>query len=139
MPTGPENLGRRNRRLAGFALGFAAAVALGIAIASLAPRLPEAVRGTLGLASDMSVTTSGTGPASDEAAQRKRSAAANDETPAVVRLTGSQIEIAGIELVPVRDGTLVRRIIVPGTIVPNANRIARVSVKLSATVAELRK
>ena len=29
--------------------------------------------------------------------------------------------------------------LVPGTVVPNADRIARVSVKLSATVAELRK
>jgi cobalt-zinc-cadmium efflux system membrane fusion protein len=39
----------------------------------------------------------------------------------------------------VQDGTLSRRIVVPGTIVPHADRIARVSVKLSATVAELRK
>ena len=38
-----------------------------------------------------------------------------------------------------QGGTLAHRITVPGTIVPNANRIARVSVKLSATVAELRK
>ena len=38
-----------------------------------------------------------------------------------------------------QDGTLSRRIIVPGTIVPNPDRIAHVSVKLSATVTELRK
>ena len=31
------------------------------------------------------------------------------------------------------------RIIVPGTIVPNADRIAQVSVKLSGTIMELRK
>jgi membrane fusion protein, heavy metal efflux system len=139
MPTGPEHVDRRGRHLVGVGFGLAVAIALGIATASLVPGLPEAVRGTLGLASDTDVTARGAGPASAEAAQRKRSAAADDETPAVVRLTDSQIEIAGIELAPVQDGTLVRRIIVPGTIVPNANRIARVSVKLSATVAELRK
>ena len=61
------------------------------------------------------------------------------EQPAIVKLTGDQIGAAGIELAPVQEGTLAHRIIVPGTIVPDANRIARVSVKLSATVAELRK
>jgi cobalt-zinc-cadmium efflux system membrane fusion protein len=58
---------------------------------------------------------------------------------ATIRLTDEQIETSGIELAAVRDGTLVSRIVVPGTIVPDADRIARVSVKLSATVAELRK
>jgi membrane fusion protein, heavy metal efflux system len=47
--------------------------------------------------------------------------------------------MSGIELAAVQNGTLVRRIGVPGTIVPDADRIARVSVKLSATAAELRK
>ncbi|MBO0752470.1 MAG: efflux RND transporter periplasmic adaptor subunit, partial [Bradyrhizobiaceae bacterium] len=56
-----------------------------------------------------------------------------------IRLTDDQIEMAGIELAPVQDSTLVRRIVVPGTIVPHADRIVRVSVKLSGTVAELRK
>jgi cobalt-zinc-cadmium efflux system membrane fusion protein len=56
-----------------------------------------------------------------------------------IRLTDEQIETSGIEFAAVHDGTLSRRIVVPGTIVPDADRIARVSVKLSATVAELRK
>jgi cobalt-zinc-cadmium efflux system membrane fusion protein len=61
------------------------------------------------------------------------------EERATIRLRDEQIETSGIELAAVHNGTLVRRIVVPGTIVPDADRIARVSVKLSATVAELRK
>jgi len=64
---------------------------------------------------------------------------AGEDHRAGIRLTDDQIETAGIELAAIQDGTLVRRIVVPGTIVPHADRIARVSVKLSATVAELRK
>jgi len=54
-------------------------------------------------------------------------------------LTQEQITTAGVELTTVGEGTLARRITVPGTVVPHADRIARVSVRLSATVAELRK
>ena len=39
----------------------------------------------------------------------------------------------------VQSGTIARKIIVPGTIVPEADRIAHVAVKLSSIVAELRK
>ena len=38
-----------------------------------------------------------------------------------------------------QGGTIAHRIIVPGTVIPHADRIARVAVKLSGTVAELRK
>ena len=58
---------------------------------------------------------------------------------AALKLTEQQIETAGIELVPVLPGTLARRIVVPGTIVPSADRIARVAVRLPGTVTELRK
>src|SRR5262249_21869889 len=43
------------------------------------------------------------------------------------------------ELTTVGEGMLARRITVPGTVVSQADRVARVSVRLSATVAELRK
>jgi multidrug efflux pump subunit AcrA (membrane-fusion protein) len=38
-----------------------------------------------------------------------------------------------------QSGSLSQRIVVPGTVTPDASRIARVAVKLSGTVAELRK
>jgi cobalt-zinc-cadmium efflux system membrane fusion protein len=56
-----------------------------------------------------------------------------------IKLTGEQIAAAHIDMVAAWGGTLSRRITVPGTIIPIADRIARVSVKLSGTVAELRK
>lgn len=78
----------------------------------------------------------GKDPASS-AASRRLVADAPVET--LLKLTDEQIKTAGIELAPVQAGTLARRIVVPGTIIPSADRIARVAVKLAGTVAELRK
>jgi cobalt-zinc-cadmium efflux system membrane fusion protein len=130
---------RRIRRLCGRLSVFAVAVAIGIGVASVVPQLSAAVRAALGFAPGTGVAALSGEEAADDAGQRKRDAASDNELPATVKLTEDQIGDAGIELAPVQDGTLAHRITVPGTIVPNANRIARVSVKLSATVAELRK
>ncbi len=50
-----------------------------------------------------------------------------------------RIRLAQIEQSKVGPGTIERHLIVPGTIVPDADRVAHVSVKLAGTVAELRK
>jgi cobalt-zinc-cadmium efflux system membrane fusion protein len=57
----------------------------------------------------------------------------------LVKLEPEAIKAAGIELASVQSGTIAHRIIVPGTIVPHADRIAHVAVKLPGIVAELRK
>ncbi|WP_247989259.1 efflux RND transporter periplasmic adaptor subunit [Bradyrhizobium sp. 186] len=54
-------------------------------------------------------------------------------------MSDEQIKLAQIELAQVGPATIARRLVVPGSIVPNADLIAHVSVKLSGTVAELRK
>jgi cobalt-zinc-cadmium efflux system membrane fusion protein len=54
-------------------------------------------------------------------------------------MTEERIKLAQIELANVGPGTIAKRLTVPGTIIPNADLIAHVSVKLSGTVAELRK
>jgi len=54
-------------------------------------------------------------------------------------LTQDQIKTTGIEWTPVQPGNLARRVTFQGTVVPHADRIARVSVKVSGTVAELKK
>jgi membrane fusion protein, heavy metal efflux system len=116
------------------------AVAIGIAVASLVPEVPRLLRSTVGLTSIEPLRAAE--PASTDAKRNptgEAGAAPDDEGAAIVKLTDSQIATAGIELAPVQDGTLAHRIIVPGTIVPDANRIARVSVRLFATVVELRK
>jgi membrane fusion protein, heavy metal efflux system len=116
---------------------FALAAGLGIVVASFVPQVPEAVRAVLAFATGTEAASPGAPEVGE--AQRGRAADTGDERPEIIKLTGEQIETAGIELAPVQDGKLVTRILAPGTIVPHADRIARVSVKLSATVAELRK
>jgi cobalt-zinc-cadmium efflux system membrane fusion protein len=117
------------------------AVAGGVVAASLIPQIPQAVRTLAGF-------VTGTEPMAADgpregAVVRKPLGESRPEgaetPPAIIKLTDDQIEAAGIELAPVQDGTLAHRITVPGTIVPHADRIARVSVRLFATVAELRK
>jgi cobalt-zinc-cadmium efflux system membrane fusion protein len=129
----------RSHVISRLAIGILAA-GCGITVASLIPEIPQAVRYAVELVTGAepvrAVQTGG------NAGQRKSKGDSDveiGEERATVRLTDEQVKTSGIELAAVRDGTLVRRIVVPGTIVPDADRIARVSVTLSATVAELRK
>jgi cobalt-zinc-cadmium efflux system membrane fusion protein len=119
-----------------FALPVAALVA-GIAAASFMPGLSQSVRSIVGAAPGPAAVQ----PRETAAGDRKTPPPATkpDDEPGILRLTQEQITAAGIELTAVGGGTLARRITVPGTVVPQADRIARVSVRLSATVAELRK
>ena len=115
-------------RLSLLALVFA----VGIAVASLMPGVPQTLRKMVGLALEPSPAQSQRHPR-DEAGNRR------EEKPAVVKLTDEQVTEAHIEVATVEPAILARRIIVPGAIIPDSNRIARVAVKLSGTVAELRK
>jgi cobalt-zinc-cadmium efflux system membrane fusion protein len=112
------------------------AVALGIAVASFVPGLSQSVRKTVGLVSvPGAAQPQGIAISS---AERKPTAEAADEKQSI-KLTQEQLSAARINLVVAEGGTLARRITVPGAIIPHADRIGRVSVKLSGTVAELRK
>jgi cobalt-zinc-cadmium efflux system membrane fusion protein len=103
----------------------ALATGSGIAVASLIPEVPQAVRHGVELV---------TGAEGVRAVQRKGdgeqlkskgdSGVETGDQPATIKLTDEQIKTSGIELAAVRNGTLVRRIVVPGTIVPDAERIA---------------
>ena len=59
--------------------------------------------------------------------------------PALIPMSDEQVKLAQIETGAAEPGKIAKRLVVPGTIVPHADRIAHVSVKLSGTVAELRK
>jgi len=113
------------------------ALAVGIAGASLMPGLAQSVRKAVGLASWQGAaqvrgdTTNGAEPSKPKS---KLAEAQQD-----IKLTQEQIAAARIDLVAVQGGSLARRLTVPGTTLPHADRIARVSVKLSGTVAEPRK
>jgi cobalt-zinc-cadmium efflux system membrane fusion protein len=57
----------------------------------------------------------------------------------VIRMDEERIALAKIEQVKVGPATMATRLSVPAVVAPDADRVAHVSVKLSGTVAELRK
>ena len=66
-------------------------------------------------------------------------AASAQHRPERVDLDGDQIRDAGITLARVAGGALKRHFLAPGSLVPDADHVGRVSVRVLATVAELRK
>jgi membrane fusion protein, heavy metal efflux system len=111
------------------------ALLVGVMLAALMPGPLQKLRSAMGL-----------GPAeqheqpSEGGGERAPTGEASaDEQPGVIKLTEDQMRSAGIAVAAVQGGTLTHRVIVPGTIVPAADRIARIAVKIPATVAELRK
>jgi cobalt-zinc-cadmium efflux system membrane fusion protein len=64
---------------------------------------------------------------------------APDPGSALIAMSDEQINLAQIEMVSAGPASVAKRLIVPGTIVPHADHIVHVAVKLSGTVAELRK
>jgi cobalt-zinc-cadmium efflux system membrane fusion protein len=110
-------------------------LAVGVVGASTVPQVSQFVRSIGEL-----IPAAGMASRSQEAPARQQVATkTNDEGGARLGLTPDQIVAAKIDVAAVGGGVLVRRISVPGSIVPNGDRIARVSVKLSGTVAQLRK
>ena len=68
-----------------------------------------------------------------------KSSSRADHHEEAIRLTDQQVDAGGFAIADVRGGELRKHIGVPGTIVPNGDRIARVAVRLLGTVVELRK
>jgi cobalt-zinc-cadmium efflux system membrane fusion protein len=104
--------------------------AAGVIAASLFPGLSDSLRKAIGLS-----TAQVRADATEHSSSKTQ---ASDEKQSI-KLTDEQVVAARIELVAAQAGTLLRRLTVPGTIVPHADRLAHVSVKLMATVGELRK
>jgi cobalt-zinc-cadmium efflux system membrane fusion protein len=107
--------------------------AAGVIAASLFPGLSDSLRKAVGLSSPHAEHVR-----ADVTEHSSSKTQGNDDKQSL-KLTDEQIAAARIELVATQAGTLVRRLTVPGTIVPHADRLAHVSVKLMATVGELRK
>ena len=64
---------------------------------------------------------------------------ARHQAPGHIELNEDQIREAGITLALASGGMLKRHFLAPGSLVPDADHIGRVSVRVLATVAELRK
>jgi len=111
------------------------ALAAGFVLASFFPEWPQRIR----TAVDFS---SASAPRAQEATITERAKSgveAKDDRQGIVKLDEEEIKSAGIESATVQTGTIARRVVVPGTIIPHADRIAHVAVKVSGAVAELRK
>jgi membrane fusion protein, heavy metal efflux system len=82
---------------------------------------------------------SGSGPIHGEDHGEGGSEAGHNEALRIVKLTDQQIAAANISVLPVRDGKVVQRLVVPGTIAMDSDRIGRVAANVVGTVVELRK
>ena len=111
-------------RLTVLAIGLAIGLVLAWGLPELSQRLPATALWS-GTPSPEPKSAAGAGSSKDQ--------------QSVAKLSAEAIEAAGIDVAAVQSGTIARKVIVLGTIVPEANRIAHVAVKLSSTVAELRK
>src|SRR5882672_5992172 len=110
------------------------ALIVGIALASFIPALSQWVRT---IATFPSVSAEKNLESASE--ERKGRGEPREEQQGAIKLTGEEIGAASIEVAAAQSGTIAHRILVPGTIVPQGNRIAHVAVKLSGIVSELRK
>lgn len=102
------------------------AFAVGAAIVAFTPGLSTSLQRAVGIVA----------PA---VAQREAKSAGSAIKPTVVAMDDERIKLAQIEQRKVGPATVAKRLAAPGTIVPDASRVAHVSVKLAGTVAELRK
>jgi membrane fusion protein, heavy metal efflux system len=79
-------------------------------------------------------------PAMQEtAAVNSPKAETGHQAPGHIELSEDQIREAGITLAPAASGMLKRHFLAPGSLIPDADHIGRVSVRVLATVADLRK
>lgn len=104
---------------------FFGGVAAGIALVVLAA---GSIGWPMTLRAAVQETT--TSPAKAEAAH---------EAPGHIELGEDQIREAGITLAQASGGTLKRHFLAPGSLIPDADHIGRVSVRVLGTVTELRK
>jgi len=112
------------KRILLFVAGMFAVFAAGVAFAVWIPGI---------------MTTLRPGVVAKKEAPQAETRAASAGRKQAVAMSDERIKLAQIELARVEPGDIAKRLTVPGTVVPDADRVAHVSVKLAGTVAELRK
>src|SRR5580704_2433981 len=86
---------------------------IGIALARAVPGLPQLFP---------VIGASSTPPQGESADEHNPGAGSADDRQGAVKLSAEAIEAAGIDVAAVQSGTIARRIVVPGKIVPHADR-----------------
>jgi len=113
--------------MASRSLMIATAFLAGAAVVALTPGISTTLQRVVGIVPGKTLAQGDGKPARSEA------------TTSVIAMDDKRIKLARIELASIAPGTIAKRLTVPGAIIPDADRVSHVSVKLSGTVAELRK
>jgi membrane fusion protein, heavy metal efflux system len=103
------------------------AFAAGAAIVAFTPGLSTTLQRAVGIGAERKIASSPT------------KTAALGANSALIPMSDEQVKLAQIEMMSAGPASVARRLVVPGTIIPHADHIVHVAVKLSGTVAELRK
>jgi membrane fusion protein, heavy metal efflux system len=123
---------------------IAATLAIGIAVGGVVSHVSPAVRTVLaatGLAGHETpqVRQEPAGPSPANETPKSPGKSEEERAEGVITMAAERIEAAEIGVAPVGRGSLARKLTVPGTITPDADRVARVPAKVVGTVAQLLK
>lgn len=119
------------------ALTCGAALA-GLAVAVAFPSVPQTARTLIGLPVASGAGASPPAPAR-EGDSHAHGAGESHGDEGKIAMTADQVAAAGIQVAPVRGGVLVGRVAVPGVLGASQDRLARVTARVSGTIAEVRK
>lgn len=117
-------------------------LAAGIAIGGAVPRVSQIVQRTLAATGLMKAGPAPEGQAEPQKAEAEKPSGEKAEDHAAegqIKMSEEQISTQDIVVAPVEGGTLSRHLVAPGTITPDADRIARVPARVGGTVAEMLK
>ena len=119
----------------------AVAVLAGIGLAAIVPSIPRELRHLAGLSvsADAVARPSPTNAGPVDSHGHKGHGAEPHAEEGKIVMTAEQVEAAGIQVAPVAAGILVSRVVVPGVLSANADRLARVTARVAGTIAEVRK
>ena len=121
------------------------AIGFGMTVGGFVPQVSQPIRNALLMAglraeeqtASMASPKASTSNAGDPG--RLKNGSEPQRLDGFVKMSAAQVEAARIEVAPLGTGELTRKLVVPGTVTPNGDKIARVPVRVVGTVARLDK
>ncbi len=121
------------------------AIGFGMTVGGFVPQVSQPIRNALLMAglraeeqtASMASPQASTSNAGDPG--RLKNGSEPQRLDGFVKMSAAQVEAARIEVAPLGTGELTRKLVVPGTVTPNGDKIARVPVRVVGTVARLDK
>jgi cobalt-zinc-cadmium efflux system membrane fusion protein len=119
------------------------AIGFGIMVGGFVPQVSQPIRNALlmaGLRAEEQTASLASSKASTSGDPgRLQNGSEPQRLDGFVKMSAAQVEAASIEVAPLGKGELTRKLVVPGTVTPNGDKIARVPVRVAGTVARLDK